>query len=776
MRTITVLLVLLLNGILTTLLGQSHLPPGATTAALRQLATEQAVKSRHARQQASQLARQKGWPVRITRPDGQVMELQTLGRNQQPVYYMTHNLNAARSVFTNELWPGGLLNTDLTGRGMQVGEWDAGLVRSTHRELRNRVMLGDTATIFDDHATHVAGTLIAAGTNVHAHGMAPEAQLEAYDWNDDLAEMADAATKGLLLSNHSYGPLQGWHWNFLGDDKWAWFGDVKVSDVEDYRFGFYDLDAQTWDLVSHLAPDYLIVKAAGNDRADLGPEDPTEFHWIYDSDLEDWVKDTTPRFVDGPDNSVAGSAVAKNVLTVGAVDDLLLGYQKPADVVMTDFSCWGPTDDGRIKPDIVGNGVELESSIANSDVHYEQMSGTSMAAPNVCGSLVLLQQLHKRLHVLPMLAATLKALVIHTANEAGPAIGPDYRFGWGLFNAAQAAKVILEDRHLMLEDTLKDGATFSLTVQALGNQPLIATICWTDIPGLPPAPAVNPTDKMLVNDLDLRIRDTKTTYFPFVLDPDNPKAPATAGDNERDNVEKIIIPKPEAGDYEIVVSHKGVLEEKEQAFSLIVSGIKTQAVPVELSYFSYNAAAAGVELIWQTASESNNYGFQIHRKAVHPDSNWALIGFVKGHQTSAEVHRYQFGDRNLQSGWAYQYRLKQLDIDGTFTYSHVINVAFELPTAFQLAQNYPNPVGGVNPSNTHANHTTLIQYLLPQSGQVKLEIYNLMGQKVMTLIDQSQPAGQHAVAFDASALNSGIYFYTLASQNQTLTRKLVVTR
>jgi subtilisin family serine protease len=148
---------------------------------------------------------------------------------------------------------------------------------------------------------------------------------------------------------------------------------------------------------------------------------------------------------------------AKNLLVVGAVNGIGASYSKKEDVVMSSFSSWGPTDDGRIKPDIVADGVSVYSSIATNDSSYAALNGTSMATPNAAGSLLLLQELSQQLSPKKFIkAATLKALAIHTANEAGDAPGPDYKFGWGLLNMYDAANVLSNALTTKNSETSKD--------------------------------------------------------------------------------------------------------------------------------------------------------------------------------------------------------------------------------------------------------------------------------------------------------------------------------
>ena len=272
-------------------------------------------------------------------------------------------------------------------------------------------------------------------------------------------------------------------------------------------------------------------------------------------------------------------SVAKNILTVGAVEDLPGGYLHiggPGQVKMTLFSGWGPTDDGRIKPDLVGNGGFLFSAWSEPEL-FALAAGTSQAAPNVSGSLLLLQQHYQNLNGPGnfMRAATLKALAIHTADEAGAAPGPDYIFGWGLFNTLSAAKLIGDssDEHQVIENSLANESGSSYLVHV--NEPdsiITATLVWPDPPGSPPVPALDPTDLMLVNDLDMRIVRGVNTWQPWTLDPANPSADATTGDNFRDNVEQVTISGADTCSYNIEIGHKGtLLDSAAQDYSLIIS-------------------------------------------------------------------------------------------------------------------------------------------------------------------------------------------------------------
>jgi hypothetical protein len=202
---------------------------------------------------------------------------------------------------------------------------------------------------------------------------------------------------------------------------------------------------------------------------------------------------------------------------------------------------------------------------------------------------------------------------------------------------------------------------------------------------------------------------------------------------------------------------------------VIVDGIRVttvwaDVVPVEL--VSFNAAANGsaVSLTWMTATETNNNGFSIERKRGSGD--WQAIGFVKGNGTTTQANNYSFSDRNIEAKASYSYRLKQMDFDGSYSYSKVVQVSSNLVNTFELKQNYPNPF---NPS-------TQISFSLAKDGFVKLVVYNLLGQEVKTLINRNMEAGSYSMSFDAYDLQSGIYIYKLTSAGSSLTKKMMLVR
>ncbi len=547
-------------------------------------------------EKAITLAKQKGWALTMTNKDGSKAVLVGVDGQGLPQYRINHNNTiAAATTRANQLWPGGTSGLNLSGSSAnmknKMGIWDGGGVMGTHIELTGRINQKDNPSSIIDHATHVAGTMIASGVNRFAKGMAYGTQsIIAYDAfaADDVFQMTSEAS-GLVLSNHSYGYIAGWYQNSSKNNRWEFWGLPK--DTADYQFGYYSDYSQALDSVAYNAPFYLMVRSAGNPRSTNGPAVGLPY-FRYDS-LGNMVSaGNRPVGISSNDgyDIMESSGGAKNVLTVGAVSGLPFGYTKKEDVAMSSFSAWGPTDDGRIKPDIVADGVQVLSSISTSTTSYASFDGTSMAAPNTTGSLFLLQEYYSKLKSGTfMRSATLKGLAIHTADEAGANPGPDYQFGWGLLNVEKAAAVITaavpsnnstSSPHLIYENSLTQGQTFTTTVVASGKGTLQATICWTDVKGsvdTARTKLLNNRAKKLVNDLDIRITKGSgaglKTYLPWTLDVANPSAAAVPGDNITDNVERIDIDSTIPGQtYTITVTHKGTLVKGSQAYSLLISG------------------------------------------------------------------------------------------------------------------------------------------------------------------------------------------------------------
>ena len=207
-------------------------------------------------------------------------------------------------------------------------------------------------------------------------------------------------------------------------------------------------------------------------------------------------------------------------------------------------------------------------------------------------------------------------------------------------------------------------------------------------------------------------------------------------------------------------------------------GYYNAPVPVEMISFYVNVSGSNKILLnWRTATEVNNYGFEVQRQAVSDENpEWETIGFVEGAGNSNSPKSYSFTD-NVSASGKYSYRLKQIDLDGSYKYSQTVEVEINVPLKFELSQNYPNPF----------NPTTTISYSIPtpsvivppKAGKqsvvnVTLAVYNALGQKVATLVNKAQAAGNYTVQFDARDLPSGIYFYTLRAGEFVATKKMIL--
>ncbi len=203
------------------------------------------------------------------------------------------------------------------------------------------------------------------------------------------------------------------------------------------------------------------------------------------------------------------------------------------------------------------------------------------------------------------------------------------------------------------------------------------------------------------------------------------------------------------------------------SFSIFTVSDGANPLPVELSSFSASVIGAAIKLSWRTETEVNNYGFEIlrqgHTSTALSVTDWEKIGFVEGYGNSNSPKDYSFTDARVLSG-TYSYRLKQIDIDGQFEYSKTIEVNLGAPNKYELAQNFPNPF----------NPNTSIKFTLPETGTVKLTVYNMLGQEIATLVNGVKEAGTHIINFDAEGLNSGIYMYRIESNGFNEVRKMTL--
>ncbi len=565
------------------------------------------------KRKADSLANVLNIPIYYQEKDSnKVVILQSLGPKNKPVYYATDNISAAATISVDKVWSATNEYPSLTGAGTEINLWDGGTVRATHQELQNgpgtRIIMRDLELPLSNHSTHIAGTMIASGVNPDAKGMAGKSIIKAWDLNDDIAEMSGAAADGILVSNHSYGPLCGWYYNST-IESWYWYGDPTISATEDYEFGFYNQTSADLDFIAELAPNYLIVKSAGNDRSDT-PES-SFLHYVWD---ENWVLVNTEREPDGGTDGfdcLTPLAVAKNILTVGAVDDAR---------AMTTFSSFGPTDDGRIKPDVVANGFNVLSSTSTSDNSYTSYNGTSMSTASATGSAALLLQLQNTLQPgVQLRSSTIKGLLIHTASDLGNS-GPDYRFGWGLLNIKEAANLIYTNSNNqgknIYEEVLSNGEEITIPVSTSAFYPFLKiTLSWIDPPGQPSSPSLNPRTSKLVNDLDVSVVNTNNlqNYFPWLLNFENPDASALKNINHVDNVEQVYIANPGDNNFNVIISHSGTISGGSQAFSLIITGIETTPNVFPPQNLTYTINESSIHLNWNQPEIGTPISYKIYR-------------------------------------------------------------------------------------------------------------------------------------------------------------------
>jgi serine protease AprX len=522
--------------------------------------------------------------------------------DNKPIIITTHNVDAAEATRTNFMHSGGGLGLNIEGQGMTVGVWDSGNVLYDHLEFYSSE-IGEFGTRvtnvdynpnweyndpYDDHATHVTGTIIAKGANAQAKGMAPYATAVSYNWSGDSSEVLDEVeTNGLLISNHSYGTSV----------------DIAVGLGYEWLMGKYDNEAELWDNIHFNNPFYLQVTSAGNDG----------------------TQNYAGASYNGYDKLTRSTVSKNNLVVANAQDPGISASGELTSLNINSSSSQGPTDDGRIKPDITGNGTSLYSPIDTDTDSYQRKTGTSMSSPNVAGSVLLLQQYYNSINGSFMKSATLKGLVCHTADDNLNNNGPDPTYGWGLLNVKKSAETILDafnNNAVLSEHTLEDSVVYSTTFNASSDGPISATICWTDPAGFSQDSSdPNNTIPVLINDLDIVVTGPDgTNYYPWLLNPSSPLY-AVKGDNIVDNIENVDIDTPTSGTYTINVSNKGQLTngypifspnyEEIQNFSLIVTGsnltLETPNLDVSSLSIWPNPASTKINFDYPPSNEVSNF-------------------------------------------------------------------------------------------------------------------------------------------------------------------------
>ena len=638
-------------------------------------------------------------------------------------------------------------NLGLGGAGVMIGMWDDGMPDATHPDLAGRVVAGEAGLFTTQHSTHVAGIAIGDGTNSLSHGgtvrlwrgVATSADIVAYNLFDALSETASAlSTWDIDLSTNS--------WVAIVDSmNCALYGDYS-SDAPEY-------DAIVRGIYGKALP---VVFAAGNERddADCAASAP------------------------GGYGTLPPPATAKNVISVGAsLSDTGL---------MTPFSSWGPTDDGRMKPDLSAPGCQLSQDfgITSTTVagNYVALCGTSQSAPAVTGSMALLLGDWRAFHVADPRPATYKALLGGFAQDRGPA-GPDYRFGLGALNAEAAVRALRTST--TVEDDVDDAGVDEWTFFVpAGTDTLRVTLVWDD----PPAAELALTT--LVNDLDLELVDPSSLVrLPFVLDPATPSAPATTGVNHRDNVEQVRVLAPPPGTWIARVRGTSV-PDGPQEYSLVGFDRLPPADPASLAATAVDDTTVAVT--WIRPGDADRAGTLVVRSpspVVWSPADGTSYGvgtepaggvFVVA-ADDADHSVTPLVDAPLAPGTVWHYAT--FSYDGIPNYSPGVAdtaqtsaVAVSVPVSaaarrILFARAGANPTGGAS----------TFRLELPERTAVEVSVYDALGRRVTTLVRGERDAGSHVLAWDGrdargAAVAGGVYFVRLRTSDVTLTEKILRVR
>ncbi|KMQ63921.1 hypothetical protein ACM40_03885 [Chryseobacterium sp. BLS98] len=673
-------------------------------------------------------------------------EKQLIGADEsgRPMYYTTLNAGAAKMTKADNLYPGGGIGLNITGNNMVIGQWDYSKPRTTHQLLSGKINTYDSSQnqTISRHSTNIAGTLAGNNGEAEARGIAYEAKINAYDWVNDVQEMLSEAyngTTGILVANNSYG--------------------FDPMYLQTYQFGKYNLTAQSWDNLMYLKPYLQIVKAAGNAR-EIDPGIVPQVSAKNGYDL------------------LEGAGIAKNVLVVAsAKKNINMSSDEAFDI--SAFSSYGPTDDGRIKPDICAPGENIYSSIETYDAAYGTYRGTSSAAAVVSGIITLLQQYYKSVNPSQkyMLSSTVRALLAHTANDKGTE-GPDYIYGWGLADAKRASEAIYNNIEgiinnekkttLIKEVTLNQGNKYTLYVVPYETtQPLSATISWTDPQGNMVSNVVDLNSPNVVNDLDLKIvkinpDGTESTYYPWKLGGmSNLTGAATnTSTNDVDTIERVDIKNPQKVTYKIIVSPKTnttpLLPSGNQTFSIVVSNVdfcykedlKTQVSPADditttqtilaKQIVASNKVIAPVQGVEYIASRDIllQPGFQVEQGA-------GFNAFITPCFDIISALRY----------------VAQQRVDAGALSTTSSGVALEHFTLF------PNP----------AKEEVNIRFFLQSESAIKISVYDASGKLIST--DQSStkfPKGEFIKTIDTRSFSQGIYMVSIETAEYKETKKLII--
>lgn len=438
---------------------------------------------------------------------------------------------------------------DATGSGTRLGVWDGG-VDPSHPDFTGRLWVDpDHSEPADSHGTHVAGTMAGDGRNSINHGgtanqwrgIATAAQVFSYDNNNNNKNQDWFMTHQHAIQTNNVDLSQN-----------SWGGNFTSETCDTHNiYSQESLDMDTIVLGSEYGKAIVSSVAASNFREGTSDNKKEKSPICGYSDSAPFLNYT----------SLSDLGSAKNILSVGAT-------KKNETDEMGDFSSWGPTRDGRIKPDIVAPGEDIRSAFPGGG--YENETGTSMATPHISGIAALIIQRYRSVfNTQAFRPATIRAILIHTAKDLKDhfvyyTTGPDYASGYGIADALAAYEIVKTSN--IFEEQVANGANQSkqLTVTS-SSTPLKVTLVWDD-----PLPQLN-AQSQLINNLDLElVGPDGSTHQPWILDPMNPRNAATTGVDNRNNVEQVYVASPTTGDWTIQVKGTSI-PEGPQAYTLVVS-------------------------------------------------------------------------------------------------------------------------------------------------------------------------------------------------------------
>ena len=557
----------------------------------------------------------------------------------------------------------------LFGQGVKIGQWEIGILDITHPDFITNITIVDNA-IVTDHATHVAGILIGNGTFSDGlyTGFAPHLRLYAFDTNSSgydslFYEVANATSIFNLSFSHN-----SWGFNL-------------TSSICD-ELGRYPIMNFLYDSLiraSETTKPITVIFAVGNERE-------LDVCGINNSEINQY-------------NTSLGPAIAKNVISVGAVDSLVSS--------MTDFSSWGPTDDGRIKPDVVAPGCfgahGIVSTFPNST--YGEFCGTSQAAPVVTGIAALMFEQYRLNYSRDPLPSTIKGILIHTAmdleisgNTGDPATdGPDYKHGYGLVNAKEAIEQVRNKGLIESSVSITGENKTYYTRLDTGNDILKITLVWDDLPGDPSS-----SGKQLKNDLDLIVYDNNSVrVFPWTLDPNNPSFVATQNKEDHlNNVEQVFKGNNSVGVWTIIVNATNLTSA--QNFSLIIDNFYDPNSPSSPTVWaSPKKAGKNISIFW-LESKDQETGIAEYQYQLDNTTNASYISVGQS---------LRFSITNTTQG-KHTVFVRALDYFGNPSVPGNTTFVFDsvAPTQANISANFVTPVGATINVDTTENATAHVEY------------------------------------------------------------------